>query len=38
MKISNLPDKQFKIMIRKMFTKFKRSMNTERASTKRWGI
>lgn len=34
MKISNLPDKEFKVMVITMLTKLGRRMNTERTTTK----
>jgi len=38
MEVSNLPEKEFKVIIIKMLTKLWRRMNTARTSMKRWKI
>ena len=38
MEISNLPDKEFKVIIIMMLTELWKRMNTVRTSTKRWKI
>ena len=35
MEISNLPDKEFKVMVIKMFTELEKRMNTMKTPTKR---